>query len=78
MVLVTLFFDMSILLKNATVLDYNSSFHTKTVDILIVDGKIIDISENINTSAELVISEKNLHVSSGWFDSSVCFGEYRF
>ena len=78
MVLVTLFFDMSILLKNATVLDFNSSFHTKTVDILIVDGKIIDISENINTSAELVISEKNLHVSSGWFDSSVCFGEPGF
>ena len=69
---------MKILLKNSTVLEPTSPFHAKKVDILIVDGKIIDISENINTSAELVISEKNLHVSSGWFDSSVCFGEPGF
>ena len=78
MVLVNLLFNMKILLKNATVLEHKSPFHTKTVDILIVDGKIKDISESINASAELVISEKNLHVSSGWFDSSVCFGEPGF
>ena len=78
MVLVNLLFNMKILLKNATVLEHKSPFHTKTVDILIVDGRIKDISESINASAELVISEKNLHVSSGWFDSSVCFGEPGF
>ena len=78
MVLVNLLFNMKILLKNATVLEHKSPFHTKTVDILIEDGKIKDISESINASAELVISEKNLHVSSGWFDSSVCFGEPGF
>ena len=78
MVLVNLLFNMKILLKNATVLENKSPFHTKTVDILIEDGKIKDISESINASAELVISEKNLHVSSGWFDSSVCFGEPGF
>ena len=38
----------------------------------------MDISDNINSSAELIISKKNLHVSSGWFDSSVCFGEPGF
>ena len=78
MVLVTLLFNMKILLKNATVLEHKSPFHTKTVDILIKDGKIKDISESISGSAELVIDEKNLHVSSGWFDSSVCFGEPGF
>ena len=69
---------MKILLKKATVLDHKSPFHTRTVDILIINGKIKDISESINVSAELVISRKNLHVSSGWFDSSVCFGEPGF
>ncbi len=66
---------MKILLKTATVIESNSPFHTKTVDILIEDGKIKDISDKINTSTELIISQKNLHVSLGWFDSSVCFGE---
>ena len=34
-------------LKSSTVLDHNSPFHSKTVDILIQDGKIVDISDNI-------------------------------
>ena len=69
---------MKILLKSATVLERNSPFHTKTVDILIENGKIKDISNSINSSAEIVISKKNLHVSTGWFDSSVCFWRTRF
>ncbi len=69
---------MKILLKNATVLESNSPFHSKTVDIFIEDGKIKDISDVINISSELIISKNNLHVSSGWFDSSVCFGEPGF
>lgn len=69
---------MKILLKKSTVLQPASSYHSKTVDILIVDGKITNISENINTSCEVIVSEKNMHVSSGWFDSSVCFGEPGF
>ena len=69
---------MKILLKGATVLERNSPFHTKTVDIFIENGKIKDISNSINSSAETVISKKNLHVSTGWFDSSVCFGEPGF
>ena len=63
MVLVNLHFNMNILLKNATVLEPSSPYHSKTVDIIIQDGKIKDISDSINTSAELIISKKNLHVS---------------
>ena len=66
---------MKILLKNTTVLERESPFHNKTVDILIESGKIIDISENLDVSAEIIVSKENLHVSLGWFDSSVCFGE---
>ena len=47
---------MKILLKTAIVLDSSSPFHTKTVDILIEDGKIKEISDKIYTSAELIIS----------------------
>ena len=50
---------MKILLKSATVLERNSPFHTKTVDIFIENGKIKDISNIINSSAEIVISKKN-------------------
>ena len=69
---------MKILLKNSTVLQHGSRFHSKIVDILIKEGKIIDISDNIDVSAEVIVSNNNLHVSSGWFDSSVCFGEPGF
>ena len=69
---------MKILLKNTTVLERESPFHNKTVDILIESGKIIDISENLDVSAEIIVSKENLHVSLGWFDSSVCFGEPGF
>lgn len=78
MVLVTLIFNMKILLKKTTVLERESPLHNKIVDILIEDGTIIDISENLDVSAELIVSKENLHVSLGWFDSSVCFGEPGF
>ena len=38
---------MKILLKTATVIESNSPFHTKTVDILIEDGKIKDIEKKM-------------------------------
>ncbi|RZS93642.1 dihydroorotase [Aquimarina brevivitae] len=70
---------MNILLKAATIIDPNSKFDAKTVDILIKDGAIAAIEDNINASNEVdVISYQNLHVSPGWFDSSVSYGEPGF
>jgi dihydroorotase len=67
---------MKILLKNATILDPSSSFHSTKQDILIKDGEIANISQDINdTDNAKVIKHKNLHVSKGWFDSGVSFGE---
>ena len=31
-----------------------------------------------HVAAEIIVSKENLHVSIGWFDSSVCFGEPGF
>lgn len=69
---------MKLLLKSVTVLDPTSSHHKKKVDIFIKEGKIKKIGQNISENADLIIEEKNLHVSRGWFDSSVNFGEPGF
>lgn len=69
---------MRLLLKSATVIDSKSPYHRKQVDILIEKGIIRDIKEKITADADEKIELKNLHVSAGWFDSSVSFGEPGF
>ena len=67
---------MNALIKSALILDNKSDFHNKTQDILIEDGIITKIANSLkNTNNFQVIQYENLHVSQGWFDSSVCFGE---
>lgn len=70
---------MSTLLKSATIIDETSPFHNLQKDILIQKGQIIAIENHIEEKKDYqVISLDNLHVSTGWFDSSVCFGEPGF
>ncbi|MFD1015248.1 dihydroorotase [Winogradskyella rapida] len=67
---------MNALIKSATIVDSKSDFHNETVDILIEKGRISKISidlDNPNNYQEIALD--NLHVSQGWFDSSVSFGE---
>lgn len=66
---------MKILLKNATIIDAQSPFHCLTKDLLIASGKIIAIEDRIESEKAEQIEKKNLHISKGWLDSSVCFGE---
>lgn len=68
---------MNILLKAATILDAaNQDLHLKKRDILIRDGRISHIAAKIEPLKNVrTLSLKNLHVSKGWFDSSVSFGE---
>ena len=65
----------AILLKAATIVDPSSKHHLKKRDVLIVKGSISKIATTINDTDAKEISLKNLHISQGWFDSSVCFGE---
>lgn len=70
---------MNLLIKSATIIDPAGPFHKQNLDILIEKGIIKKISnsiKNINNFKE--ISLENLHISQGWFDSSVCFGEPGF
>ncbi len=70
---------MNVLIKKATIIDASSKFHNQICDVLIEKGKISKIAKNIaNTNNYKTITLDNLHLSQGWFDSSVCFGEPGF
>lgn len=67
---------MTTLLKSATIIDASSSYHKQTKDILISNGIITKIEDSIANKEEYqIINLDNLHVSTGWFDTSVSFGE---
>ncbi|TMM57038.1 dihydroorotase [Maribacter algarum] len=68
---------MNVLLKNATIVDStNKNLHLKKRDILVKNGVIDKIASKITPPNKTkIIDYKNLHVSLGWFDSSVSFGE---
>lgn len=66
---------MKLLLKSAKIIDSTSSYHNKFKDVLIENGKIAKIEDEISNENCEVIKLDNLHISQGWFDSSVCFGE---
>lgn len=70
---------MKILLKSATIVDASSKHHLKKRDVLIENGEISKIAATIASSEKVKeVSLKNLHISQGWFDSSVSFGEPGF
>lgn len=67
---------MKILLRSAKIIDATSSFHNKTADILIENGIIKEIGKSLKVeNPDREIQLEDLHVSQGWFDSSVSFGE---
>jgi len=70
---------MNILIKSAAIIDSKSEFHNSTQDILIENGVITSIAKSIkNSNNYQEIQLDNLHISQGWFDSSVSFGEPGF
>ncbi len=70
---------MNILLRSATIIDASSKHHLKKRDILIENGIITKIKSSISKEQNSKeINLENLHISQGWFDSSVSFGEPGF
>ncbi|PVW15636.1 dihydroorotase [Marixanthomonas spongiae] len=70
---------MDILIKAATIIDPESKHHGKKRDVLIQNGTIEKIAAKISDTKKVEeLSLDNLHVSQGWFDSSVSFGEPGF
>ena len=67
---------MKTIIRSAKIIDPKSPYHKKTVDILIADGCISKIDSTLSNPENYnEIKRDNLHVSVGWFDSSVSLGE---
>lgn len=65
-----------VILKQAKIIDPSSPFHHQTMDLKIENGTITQIDKEITTTSGFeVVNVPNLHVSKGWMDSSVSFGE---
>ena len=71
---------MNLVLKSATIIAPNQiEYHLQKKDIHVVDGKIKAIASTITgDKTSEILSLENLHVSIGWFDSSISFGEPGF
>jgi len=62
---------MRILLKSVIIIESLSEFNGLTKDILIENGIIQQISDEIEILADYIISGENLYVSAGWVDMRV-------
>ena len=70
---------MNLIIREATIIDSKSPFHNQKVDVKIKSGTIEKIGSKIpNENGFEEIKLENLHLSQGWFDSSVSFGEPGF
>ncbi len=72
------FRNMKILLRNAIIVAPNQDLHFKQKDILVENGIITKIDTQIDPKNVQCIQAENLHVSVGWFDPNVSFGEPGF
>jgi dihydroorotase len=70
---------MKIIIREAKIVDVKSPFHNQIVDVKINNGIIEKIGTTLaNYDDYTEILEKNIHLSQGWFDSSVSLGEPGF
>ena len=70
---------MKIIVRAAKIIDSKSPFHNQIVDIQIEGGIISKIGTNLPPSENFEeLKLDNLHLSNGWFDSSVSLGEPGF
>ncbi len=70
---------MNILIKSAKIIDETSPFHLQIKDVLVTNGIITQIANTIEAKKQVkTINLENLHISCGWFDTSVSFGEPGF
>ena len=64
---------MKVLIKRARVFSPSSPFHGKFQDILIENGIISEIGNEITAAADTTIEIDDLHISGGWMD---CFANF--
>ena len=66
---------MKVLIKQAKILDSSSEFNGEIKDVLLINGKISDISNEIKSTDNntVQIRSKNIHLSKGWIDLKAHF-----
>jgi dihydroorotase len=70
---------MKIIIRNVKVVSKNSELDSKIIDVKIVNGIVQEIGSDIKVTSDFEeIKIEDLHISEGWFDSSVSFGEPGF
>lgn len=70
---------MSLIIRNARIIESKNPLHNQVVDIKISHGKIEKIGNSIQSEDGFQeIELPNLHISAGWFDTSVSLGEPGF
>lgn len=60
--------QMNILIKSARIIDPNSPYNNSVKDILIQNGIVSKIEDDIPNGDNEVITHENLHISPGFFD----------
>ena len=70
---------MNLILRKATIVDPQSPFHNQTVDVKITNGNFEKIGTSVPKSdSHQEFQHEGLHISQGWFDTSVSLGEPGF
>ncbi len=69
---------MKILIKQANIISPSSPYNGQTKDILITEGKIAAVANNITETTDKVIELPGLCVSIGWMDIFADFGDPGF
>jgi dihydroorotase len=70
---------MNLIIRKAKIVDLKSSFHNQTVDVKITKGIIEEIGVSLlNIDNHQEFHHDDLHLSQGWFDTSISLGEPGF
>jgi dihydroorotase len=65
---------MKILIQSPEIIDSQSSFHKKEKNVLLNNGRIVEIGDR-NYSADRVIKAEGMKLSIGWFDLGTFVGD---
>lgn len=69
---------MRVLIKKCKIIDPNSKYHLKTMDVLIEKGRFTQINKNISEPKANIIEGQSLHISPSWIDVGTRIGEPGF
>lgn len=70
---------MNLIIRKAKIVDPKSPYHNQTVDVKVTKGNIEEIGVSLlNIDNHQEFHQDGLHLSQGWFDTSVSLGEPGF